>query len=73
MIVEIYTKMTQTFCNICIRVSLQRDYHEFKSWLKVPTVVGSIVVVGALTRCALLHSVCILKTGQMNMQKSLTR
>ncbi len=29
--------------------------------------VGSIVVVGVLTRCALLHSMCDLKAAQMNV------
>ena len=43
---------------------------QFKLW-KVPTVVGSIVVVGVLTHCALLHSMCDLKFTQMNMQHSL--
>ena len=33
---------------------------QVKLW-KVPAVVGSIMVVGALTRCALFHSVCDLK------------
>ncbi len=33
--------------------------------------VGSIVVVGALTCCALLHSMCDLKVTQMNMQHNL--
>ena len=44
--------------------------NQFKPW-KVPTVVGSIVVVGALTCCALLHSMCDLKVTQMNMQHSI--
>ena len=29
--------------------------------------VGSIIVVGALTPCALLHSMCDLKAAQMNV------
>ena len=33
--------------------------------------VDSIVVVGALTRCALFLSVCDLKATQMNVQRSL--
>ena len=33
--------------------------------------VGSIVVVGTLTCCALLHSLCDLKEAQMNIQHSL--
>ena len=35
--------------------------------------VGSMVVVGALTRCALLHSVSDLKAAQMNMHRYLIR
>ena len=38
----------------------------------VQTVVGSIVVVGAMTRCALLNSVFDLKTAQMNVPHRLT-
>ena len=34
---------------------------------KVPGVVGSIMVVGVLTSCALLYCVCDLKAAQMNM------
>ena len=34
-------------------------------------VVSSIVLVGVLTCCALLHFMCDLKTAQMNMQCSL--
>ena len=37
----------------------------FKQW-KMPAVVGSIVVVGALTCCASLHSMSDLKVAQMN-------
>ena len=33
--------------------------------------VGIIAIVGALTRCALLQSMCDLKAGQMNMQHSI--
>ena len=35
------------------------------------TMFVSVVVVGALTCCALLHLVCDLKAAQMNMQYSL--
>ena len=35
--------------------------------------VGSIVVVGVLTRRALLHTVCDLKAAQMNVQHNLIR
>ena len=34
----------------------------------VSTVVGSIMVVSVLTRCALIDSMCDLKDAQMNMQ-----
>ena len=37
----------------------------------VQAVVGSIVVVGAFTCCALFHFVFDLKAVQMNMQQSL--
>ena len=40
---------------------------QFNPW-EVLAVIGSIVVVGVLTRCALLHSVCDFK---MNVQHSL--
>ena len=33
--------------------------------------VGSILIVGALTRCALIHSMCDSKTAQNNMQCNL--
>ena len=45
---------------------------QFKAW-KVPAVVGSIVIVGALRCCALLHSVYDLEATQMNLQRCLTR
>ena len=38
----------------------------FKLW-KVPAMVGSVVLVNALTHCALLHSVCDLKAAQMKV------
>ena len=38
---------------------------------KVLTVVSSIVVIGALTYCALLHYIYNLKAAQMNVQHSL--
>ena len=43
---------------------------QFKPW-KVLTVVGSIVVVSAVTYCALSHSECDLNTAQMNVLHSL--
>ena len=46
-------------------------YFTYKTWPKqgkVTTLISSIEVVGALTRCALIHSACDLKTTQMNIQ-----
>ena len=43
---------------------------QFKVW-RVPAVIGSIVVAGALTWCVLLHSILDLKITQMNMPHSL--
>ena len=40
---------------------------------KLPAVVASIMLVGALTHCALLHSVCDLKAVQTNVHHSLLR
>ena len=45
---------------------------QFKPW-GIPAVVASIVIIGTLTRYALLHFVCGLKIKQMNMQCSLIR
>ena len=39
--------------------------------MKVPVAIGCIVVVGVLTCCTLLPTVCDLKAAQMNMQCSL--
>ena len=57
------SRISEKFCNILVCDSLQL-------W-KIPTVVGSIVVAGALMCCALLHSKCDLKTEQINMQHRL--
>ena len=40
----------------------------WKQFKKVATVFGSIMVLGALTHCALLHSMCYLKTARINVQ-----
>ena len=53
--------MSQKFWNILVCTSL---------WYVV-TVVCSIMVVGVLTRCVLVHCVCDLKTAQMNVYCSL--
>ena len=41
---------------------------QFKPW-RVPVVISSIVVVGVLTRCVLLHSLCDLKPAQIKVQR----
>ena len=41
------------------------------SWGKVPTVIGSAMLIGMPTLSALLHSTCDLKATDMNMQRSL--
>ena len=58
------------FCNILVHASLRCVYQVTKT---VQAVLGSIVVVDTLTRCAVLHSVCDLKVAEMNMQWSLIR
>ena len=50
------------FCNILVHMSRGTTVE------KVLAVVSSIVVVGALTRCALFPSVWDLKAAQMNAQ-----
>ena len=65
------TRVSQKFSNILPRACLRRVYQQFKPWY-VSAVLGSIVVVGALT-CVLLHSVCDLKITQLNMQRRLIR
>ena len=47
-------------------------YPKFKPW-DVCVMDGSIVVVGALIRCALLHPAFDLKIAQINKQRSLIR
>ena len=49
------TRVSQKFCNILVCASN----------------VGSSVVIGVLTLCIFLHSMCDLKTTQMNMQHSI--
>ena len=38
---------------------------------QVPAVTGNVAIVGALTCCVLLHSLCDLKPGQRNVQQGL--
>ena len=75
-----FTSVIQLFCNTLVRANLQRVYHvteEFQDavgylqWLELSrsrdtrAVVSSIVVGGSLAQCALLQSVCDLKTARM--------
>ena len=60
------TKVLQYF-GTCEFAECITRMKKFKSG-KVPKVFNSIVVVGALTRCALLQSVYYLKATQTNMQ-----
>ena len=56
------SRMSQKFCNILVAyASLQSVYHlpkQFKPW-EVQALVGSLVIAGAQTCCALLYSVCV--------------
>ena len=63
----------QKFYNILVCPSLTCVYHVVKAVQAVenPTADGSIMAVGALTRCALLDFVCHLKAAQVNVQCSL--
>ena len=65
-IIKIYT------CNLLTVNSVVSKYLKFKS-RKVSTVLGNIVVVSALTRCALFHSACDLKAAQISIQCRLIR
>ena len=64
---KIHTKLLNDhhICTFKVCASLLCTYHM--------TEAGSIVLVGALTRCALLHSMCDLKATQMDIQRSLIR
>ena len=55
--------VSEKFCNILVHVSLRHIYHMTRA---VQTMVGIIVVVGALTCCAEWY----LKAAQMNIQQS---
>ena len=57
------TWVSQKICNILVRIRMRCVYD--KPW-RVPA-----LLVGALTHCALLHSVCDFKAAQMNVQRSL--
>ena len=61
--------MNQKFCNDLVHIcSMTNTVQAVK---KVPTAVGSIVVVGVLTCCGLLHFMWDLKVTQVNRQQSL--
>ena len=60
--------MSQKFSNIVVRAG-SCVYHVTKV-VKKPAVLGSIVVVGALTRCALLDTVCDFLITQMSSSSS---
>ena len=67
------TRLRQKFRNIfCINYFVARGFiswsKQFKLW-SVPVVDGSIILVGALTCCALLQPVYDLKSAQRNVQK----
>ena len=57
--------MSEKLCNILVYARLWCVYHVSKT---VQSMYGSIVVLSALTHCALLHFICDLKTTQMNVQ-----
>ena len=67
------TRVNHKLGNILRHACLQCIYtwlKQSKKW-EVPTVNGSIVVVGVLICCELFHSVCDLKAVQIKMQCSL--
>ena len=70
-------RVSQKFSNILIvSASLSCLYHmteEVQFRWKIPVVIGSIAVVGALTCCALFHFVYDFKAVRMNLQSSLIR
>ena len=63
--------MSQRFCNILLCAILLYVYHVTKTVqaMKVSALFANIMVVGALTRCALLSSVGDLKVTKMNVQR----
>ena len=63
---RINTKVGQKFCNILAECSYIMWTKQLK-WWKVPTVVDSIMLVGASTHIAILYSKCNLKAEQMNV------
>ena len=57
-----------------VRTSLQRVYQVIKVVQpEENTGTDSVMVVGALTHCAIRHSLFYLKSTQMNAQRSLIR
>ena len=67
--------LSQRFCYDLVHCILQHINHMTESiqQRKVIAVFGSIVVVDALTPCALLHFVFNLKAAQMNVKRCLIR
>ena len=65
--------MNQKFCNILVHACLQHMHYITGAVqaMEVPIVVHSIMVVGVLTCCALVHAVYVLKAAQMNEQCNL--
>ena len=61
-------KVSQKFFNILVYASLQCVYHMTKA---VQDIVRVPSVVGSMTLCALLQTMCNLKAVQMNVQCSL--
>ena len=68
------TRVSKKFCNIlvtCLLEALISPERSSSSREKSSFVVGNKVIVGALTRCALFHPACDLRTTQINVQRSL--
>ena len=61
-----FTTTSQKFCYILVRATLWTN--QLKPW-SIPAVVDSIMVVGALTRCTSIHTMCELKSVQMNVKR----
>ena len=69
---DAYTIESQKFCNILVVcTSLQHVYYIREAVQAVGAVVGEIVVVGTLTRCALLPRASDLKAAQIKLQQIL--
>ena len=60
--------VSQKWFNILVHINLRYEYYSTKIVQILITVVVTIMVVGILTCCALLHSVCDLKAAQIYVQ-----